>query len=130
MAKEFTFKGKTIEQLERMSLEEFSVLVPARARRTLKRQGLDKQILKKIEQSKKSNGKKMVRTHRRDLIIVPQFVGAKFAIYRGNEFQIVEIQNEMLGHYLGEYVLTRKRLQHGKAGIGATKSSTASATRK
>ncbi len=130
MAKEFTYKGKTWKELENMSLEEFAKLVPARARRSLLRQGLDKHIMKKVEEAKKSKGKKIIRTHRRDLIIIPQFVGLKFGVYKGNEFQIIEIMKEMLGHYLGEYALTRKRLIHGKAGIGATRSSTAAATRK
>ena len=39
--------------------------------------------------------------------------------------QIIEVKERMLGHLLGEFALTRKKLSHGKAGIGATKSSTA-----
>jgi small subunit ribosomal protein S19 len=49
----------------------------------------------------------------------------KIAVHRGNTFETVDVNERMLGHYIGEFVLTRKRLQHGKAGIGATKSSTA-----
>ena len=56
-------------------------------------------------------------------------VGLKFGVYRGNSFEVVDVKNEMLGHYLGEMSLTRKRLIHGKAGIGATKSSTAISAR-
>ena len=52
-------------------------------------------------------------------------IGLKFGVHNGKEFQIVQITEKMLGHYLGELALTRKRLMHGKAGIGATKSSTA-----
>ena len=69
--------------------------------------------------------KKALRTHDRNSVIIPQMVGSKIGIHNGNSFQVVDIQPEMLGHVLGEYALTRKRIMHGKAGIGATKSSTA-----
>ena len=109
-----------------MSIEEFAKLCPSRAKRSLLR-GYDKQILKKME---KSNGKKPIRTHKRDTIVIPQMVGLTFAVHKGNSFEIIEIKPGMLGHYLGEFALTRKRLLHGKAGIGATRSSTAISARK
>ncbi|MFH1257181.1 MAG: 30S ribosomal protein S19 [Candidatus Diapherotrites archaeon] len=128
MAKQFTFRGKTIEELNALSIEEFSKLVTSRARRTLKRKDF-KKFLKKIEKARqaKAGGKdvKPVKTHRRDTIVVPAMVGLKVGIHAGKEFQTVEITEKMLGHFLGEFALTRKRLLHGKAGIGATRSSTA-----
>ena len=123
--KEFTFRGKTLPELQDMSIEQFAELCDARARRSLKK-GFDKHLMKKIEASKAQGPKaKPIRTHQRDIIIVPAMVGIKFAVYRGNSFEQLEVKEKMLGHYLGEMVFTRKRLQHGKAGIGATKSSTA-----
>jgi small subunit ribosomal protein S19 len=131
--KEFTFRGKTLADLQKMEIAEFAKLCKARPRRNLLR-GVDKKVLKKMEiaaKAKKENKKPVVvRTHRRDLIIIPAMVGLLFGIYKGNSFETVEIKQEMLGHYLGEMVMTRKRLMHGKAGIGATRSSTAIATRK
>ena len=128
MAKVFTFRGKTLEELQQASLEEFALLCNSRGRRTLKR-GFDKKLLKKIKKAlgEKNNGRepKLVRTHLRDAIIIPAMVGLKFSVHNGKEFNVFEIKPEMLGHYLGEMSLTRKRLLHGKAGIGATKSSTA-----
>ena len=122
--KEFTYKGKTIEELQVMPIEEFILLCGARARRSLKK-GTDKNLLKKIAKAKKDIKNKPVKTHKRDIIVIPEMIGAKMAIYKGNSFEGIEITEKMLGHYLGEFVFTRKRLQHGKAGIGATKSSTA-----
>ena len=128
MAKEFLYRGKTVSELEQLTLEQFSVLVPSRARRSFKR-GYNKQLLKRIEKSvlilKAGKEPKPIRTHLRDTVIIPKMIGLKFAVYKGNSFETVQIVPEMMGHYLGEMVLTRKRLLHGKAGIGATKSSTA-----
>lgn len=122
--KEFTFKGKTVPELQEMSIEDFSKLCNSRIRRTLSK-GFDSHILKKITKAKGNEKAKPIRTHSRDLIIIPAMIGIRFAVYRGNSFELLDITEKMLGHYIGEFVFTRKRLQHGKAGIGATKSSTA-----
>ncbi len=124
--KEFRFKGKSLEELRQMGLDQFAKLCNSRARRSLSR-GFDKKLLKKIEKGSKG---KPIRTHNRDCIVVPVMVGLQFAIHKGNGFEVVEIKPEMLGHYLGELAMTRKRLIHGKAGIGATRSSTAISARK
>ena len=124
--KEFRFKGKSLEELKSLSIEEFAKLCNSRARRSLLR-GFDKTMLKKITKAKPD---KPVRTHQRDTIVIPQMVGLLFAVHKGNSFERVEIKPGMLGHYLGEFALTRKRLLHGKAGIGATRSSTAISARK
>ena len=73
----------------------------------------------------KGEKKKPIRTHRRDIIVIPQMVGLRIDVYNGKEFVPVNVTEKMIGHYLGELVMTRKRLIHGKAGIGATRSSTA-----
>ena len=127
--KEFSFRGKKIEELKEMTIEEFAKLCTSRARRSLLR-GFDKKMIKKIERAEKQDGKKIIRTHDRDTIIIPRMVGLTFAIHKGNSFENVEIKPTMIGHYLGEFAMTRKRLLHGKAGIGATRSSTAISARK
>lgn len=131
--KDFSFHGKTLEELQGLSLAEFAKICRSRQRRSLTR-GFDKTVLKQVDDAlaKKNAGgePKPIRTHRRSSIIIPKMVGLKFAVYKGNTFEAVEIKPEMLGHYLGEFALTRKRLLHGKAGIGATKSSSAVTQRK
>jgi small subunit ribosomal protein S19 len=128
MAKIFIFHGKSVDELKGMSIPEFAKIVTSRARRTLLR-GFDKKLEKKIDKALAEKGKgkepKPVRTHLRDAIVIPKMIGLKIAVHKGNSFETLEIRPEMIGHYLGEYALTRKRLMHGKAGIGATKSSTA-----
>ncbi len=128
--KDFTFRGKTLEELSLMSIEEFAKLCTSRARRTIRKNGLElKKLLKKVKKAQETikAGKfaKPVKTHNRDNIVVPEMLGVTIGVYNGKEFVNVEIKEKMLGHYLGEYVLTRKKLTHGKAGIGATRSSTA-----
>lgn len=125
MVKKFTYRGYTLDQLQKMSLTEFAKLLPARERRTIAR-GLSprhKKLLEKIKEWKENNIQKPIRTHLRDMIILPEMVGMKFAVHNGKEFVTIEIVPEMIGHRLGEFVLTRKRVVHGAPGIGATRSS-------
>ncbi len=111
------------EDLEKMNLEEFSKLLPARQRRSFKR-GLTKDQKKLIEKIRKFRGKdKLIRTHTRDMIILPEMIGSKIGVYNGKEFMSVIIDQIMVGHYLGEFALTRKRVKHSSPGLGATRSS-------
>ena len=123
---EFTYRGHTLDELQAMSLDEVAELLPARQRRTITR-GLTAQhekLLEKVEEADpEETANDPIRTHLRDMVIVPAFVGKTFAVYNGQEFQRVEIQPEMIGHYLGEFQLTRTSVEHGQAGIGATRSS-------
>jgi small subunit ribosomal protein S19 len=124
----FHFRGFTLEDLKKMNMDEFIQLLPARARRSLRR-GLpprQKKLLERLRRAyrAKKRGKDLLtRTHVRDMIIFPEMVGLKIGVYNGRSFEIVEIMPEMIGHYLGEFSLTRKRVQHGSPGIGATRSS-------
>ncbi|KHO48300.1 MAG: 30S ribosomal protein S19, small subunit ribosomal protein S19 [archaeon GW2011_AR5] len=123
MAKIYKFRGKTQEELEAMSLEEFSGLLKSRQRRALRR-GLPKQQKKLLEKIRKQKGKdKLIRTHSREMIILPEMVGAKLGIHNGREFVMVVIDSSMLGHRLGEFSQTRKKVQHSAPGLGATRSS-------
>lgn len=122
MVKDFTYRGISLEELKAMSLEKFAALLPSRERRSLLRQT---ESLKKFlaECDKKTKNENPIKTHLRDVIIVPQMIGMKINIYSGKEFVSVEIIPEMLGHRLGEFVLTRHKVEHGSPGIGATRSS-------
>ena len=121
MAKrEFAYRGKTLAELQKLSHKEFGELIPSRQRRSLKR-GLTEQQKKVIEKLRK--GRQNIKTHCRDLIILPEMVNSIIRIHNGKEFVPVTIMPEMLGHYLGEFVLTRRKVQHHAPGIGATRSS-------
>lgn len=116
---EFAYRGNRVADLAKMSFEEFAQLLPARQRRSIKR-GLSKEH-KKLQATLKTEDS--ARTHLRDMIIFPEMVGKSIEIYNGKSFEKVEIMPEMIGHYLGEYALTRSRVVHGSAGVGATRSS-------
>jgi small subunit ribosomal protein S19 len=116
---EFTYRGLKVEELKKLSSEELMDLLPARQRRRLKR-GLTKDHKRLLSRVKERD---VVRTHLRDMIVLPEMVGKTIEIYNGKAFNRVEIIPEMVGHYLGEYSLTRGRVSHGSAGVGATRSS-------
>lgn len=120
--KEFRFQGKTLEELQKLSLEDILPLLPARPRRTLKR-GLSKDENKLLEDVKVAKHGDLLRTHCRNMIILPNFVGHNILIHNGKEFERVNIQPQMIGHYLGEFALTRKKVKHTGPGVGATRGS-------
>jgi len=119
--KEFMFRGYTLEQLQALPFNEMLELLPSRSRRTYLR-GLNyEQQLLFDELKGEVSGP--VRTHRRDLPIIPQFVGKTVSVYDGHQFVDVEIKPEMIGCMLGEFVINRKMPQHSGPGVGATRSS-------
>jgi small subunit ribosomal protein S19 len=118
--KQFTYKGKTIEELRSLDVREFSKYLKSRQRRTVLRQF--QEIEKFVNRSKEKIAKnKPIKTHQRDLVVVPEMVGMRIQIYNGNRFVPIEVTGEMLGHKFGEFALTRGRVKHGKSGVGATK---------
>ncbi|MFH0798087.1 MAG: 30S ribosomal protein S19 [Candidatus Woesearchaeota archaeon] len=125
--KEFTYRGKTLDDIQKLSLADLAEIMPARQRRTLKRGFTEaqKKLLNQIKKFKEGIKKKPVKTHCRDMIVLPDFVGMTIHVYRGKSFEPIIIQPEMIGHYLGEFALTRSKVQHSAPGIGATKSSSA-----
>ncbi|ADN36940.1 ribosomal protein S19 [Methanolacinia petrolearia DSM 11571] len=117
---EFTYHGYKIEELQQMSLTELLPIMPSRARRKYNR-GLSPGQEKLISDMRE--GKERVRTHLRDMVIMPEMIGKTIEVHNGKEFVKVELQPEAVFHYLGEFALTRRRVTHGSAGIGATRSS-------
>jgi len=127
MAKEFIFLGKTLDELKQMSVKDFAQLLPSRQRRSLLRGFSDSQkvFLSKVRKTNKGEYKKQIKTHCRDLIVLPEMVGLSIYVYNGKAFVEVRVMPEMLGHYLGEFSLTRTKVSHSSPGVGATKSSAA-----
>ena len=121
MAIEFSLKGKTFEEVKKLSLEEFSKMLSSRDRRALKKGFTEEQ--KKLLLRIRKKPKSFLKTHSRDMVIIPELVGLKIGIHNGKEFVQVDIKPEMLGHRLGEFALTRKKIEHSAPGFGATKSS-------
>jgi len=119
--KEFTYRGKTIDTLKELDVREFAKFLKSRQRRAVLRQfqKIDKFITKSKEKIAKN---KKIKTHQRDLIIVPKMIGMKIQIHNGKGFVPIDVIGEMLGHRFGEFAPTRAKIKHGKSGIGATKS--------
>jgi small subunit ribosomal protein S19 len=128
MPKEFSYRGNSLVSLTGMSMDEFINMLPSRQRRSLQRGLTPEQriLLEKLREAKEAQkqGKDVsLKTHVRDLIILPEMVGAKIAVHNGKEFVAMEIRPEMIGHYLGEFAITNKPVRHGTPGIGASRSS-------
>ena len=124
--RQFRWQGKTEEEVKNMDLKEFMELAPARVRRSLKRGFTDAQkvLLKNVEK-----GGSNIKTHCRNMIILPAMLGLTIKVYNGKDFVPIIIESEMLGHYLGEFAHSRKMVSHSSAGVGATRSSKAVSAR-
>lgn len=122
----FKYRGRTLEELLNMGLDEFIKLLPARQRRSLTR-GLtpaQRKLLAKIRALRRSGDtNKVIKTHVRDMVILPEMVGLTIAVYNGKEYVPVRVVPEMIGHRLGEFSHTTKQVQHGEPGLKASRSS-------
>jgi small subunit ribosomal protein S19 len=128
MPKEFMYRGHTLGSLQAMSMDEFINLLSCRQRRSLQRGLTPEQriLLEKIREAQEAVKKgedSTIKTHVRDMIILPEMVGVKIFVHNGKEFFPVQIKAEMIGHYLGEFAITNKPVRHGTPGIGASRSS-------
>ncbi|AQL43547.1 30S ribosomal protein S19 [Halorientalis sp. IM1011] len=123
---EFSYRGHSLEELQDMDVDEVAELLPARQRRSIER-GLSYEKEQLLEEAREAGEEETandpIRTHLRDMPILPEMIGLTFAVHNGQSFERVEVEPEMLGHYLGEFQLTRTSVEHGQAGIGATRSS-------
>ncbi len=105
-------------------MEEYLKMVNSRERRSIKRNSTNyKKLIEKAEAFKRGNSAKGVRTQLREAVIVPSWVGMKFEVYDGKEYKQLHITANMLGHRLGEYTYTTKRVMHSAPGIRATRGS-------
>lgn len=128
MPKEFMYRGHNLNSLQAMSMDEFINLLPSRQRRSLQRGLTPEQriLLEKLRAAQEVTRKGQettIKTHVRDMIILPEMVGAKVAVHQGKEFLALTVKPEMIGHYLGEFAITNKPVRHGTPGIGASRSS-------
>jgi small subunit ribosomal protein S19 len=120
--REFTLRGRTLPELQAMSLPDLSKIVTARARRSIRR-GFNTETTLFFEAMRTTDPAKVVRTHCRDALVLPEHVGRRVAIHNGKEFKEIEVRPEMIGHYFGEFALTRRFEKHSGPGVGATRSS-------
>ncbi len=120
--KEFTYRGKTLPELQALPFDEILTLLPSRIRRSYTRgvTAEERKFLRRVEEAAEGQS---IRTHYRHLAVLPRFVGKTVSVYDGREFRDVTIQPEMIGHRLGEFAITTKNCAHSGVGVGATRSS-------
>ncbi|NOQ54043.1 MAG: 30S ribosomal protein S19 [Thermoplasmata archaeon] len=119
--KEFTYMGHTTPELKEMPISEFAALVPSRVRRSIERGWTHGQ--EKLYNDIKAGNRKVYKTHERDTVVLPLMIDTTIGVHNGKEFREVTIQPEMVGHFLGEFALTRTEVKHTGPGVGATRSS-------
>ncbi|MFH1328521.1 MAG: 30S ribosomal protein S19 [Candidatus Bathyarchaeota archaeon] len=127
MPKEFLYRGSTLSQLQQFSMDEFIKLLPSKHRRKLTR-GLSpkhRKLLEAIRMRRKGvkTSETLLKTHCRSMLILPEMVGVTLSVHDGKEFISVTISPQMIGHVLGEFAITNKKVMHGNPGIGASRSS-------
>ncbi|CAO1638585.1 unnamed protein product [Sympodiomycopsis kandeliae] len=127
--RKYSYRGHELDKLLDMSNEEFMQIVHARVRRRFQR-GLNRKpmgLIKKLRKAKAEappNEKPApVKTHLRDMIVVPEMIGSVISIYNGKVFNTIEVKPEMTGHYLAEFSMSYIPTRHGKPGLGSTNSS-------
>jgi small subunit ribosomal protein S19 len=120
--REFTLRGLTLEELKKLPLNELANILTARARRSIRR-GFNADQQRFLEKLRETPATEPVWTHCRDVLILPDHVGHRVAVHNGKEFKEFEVRPEMIGHYYGEFSLTRRFEKHSGPGVGATRSS-------
>ncbi len=122
MARQLLYKGIEVEKISQITFDDFLKMIPSNSRRTLKRMGT--QIKKFIEKLRKHDfSKKPMKTHFRQMVILPEMIGKRFLVYNGKEYVELLVTPEKLGKRLGEYAITIKLVRHSGPGIGATRGS-------
>ena len=129
MVREFKFKGYSISQLRSSPIESILPILNSRQRRSLDKRvdrymnDEKRKLREEIKMSREGKLRGLLKTHVRDMIILPDMIGLTVNVHNGREFSAVSIRPEMIGHYLGEYAITNKRVQHGAPGVGSSRSS-------
>ncbi len=129
MAREFKYKGYSGDQIKRLSIETLMPLLNSRQRRSLDRRlstymtDEKRKFREELKLSREGKLTSPLKTHLRDMIILPDMIGLSVLVHNGKEFIPFTIRPEMVGHYLGEYSITNKRVQHGSPGVGSSRSS-------
>ena len=118
----FFYRGLEVHKLLDLSHAELMKLLHARARRRFVRGHVNMGLIKRLRKAKKEcvEGEKpsVVKTHLRNMIIVPEMVASVVGVYNGQHFVQVEIKPNMIGHYLAEFSITYKPCRHGRPGVG------------
>jgi small subunit ribosomal protein S19 len=120
------FHGVDAEKLKAITMEEFLKMTTTRNRRTMARLKFNprlKAFIEKVKKIREKSPTKMIKTHMRDAIVLPEWIGLKFGVHNGKEFKQVEITYEKIGKRLGDFSHSTSRVLHSGPGVGATRGS-------
>jgi len=124
MAERIAFRGKTQTELADLQMDSYLKMMTSRQRRCIKRNSMNyRNLIEKVKNYKEKGSQKPIRTHIREAVIRPDWVGTTFEVHDGKELKRIVITANMLNHALGQYVYTTKRVQHSAPGIRATRGS-------
>ena len=128
MPRVFSYRGYTLQELQQMPMDDFIKILPSGARRSLLRVPPDEQRklrekIRRVKRETEKGEKTTIKTHCRETVILPEMIGLTIHVYNGKEFVPVEITPTKLGHRLGEFAISNKKVVHGMPGIGASRSS-------
>ena len=122
--KKFSYRGVDLDNLLKVNNERLLEMLPARQRRRFINRGMQRKeiaLLKKLRKAKREcpehEKPQPVKTHLRNMIIIPEMIGSMVQVYNGITFNTVDVKPEMVGHYLGEFSITYKPVRHGRAGL-------------
>jgi small subunit ribosomal protein S19 len=124
MAERIAFRGLTPSELAARDMKDYVNMVTSRERRSIKRNGLEyRKLVASVDARIAAKSTKPIRTTIREAVILPRWIGLKFEVHNGKEWKPVFITANMLGHRLGQYSHTTKRVIHSDPGIRATRGS-------
>ena len=120
------YRGKMADELSKISVSDSLPMLTSRARRTLSRVAKNKSLqvkkfMKKV--ATMEDKAKVIRTHVREAVIVPEWLGRTFSVHNGKDWKNVHISVDKLGYRLGDFAHTTGRVLHSGPGVGATRGS-------
>jgi len=124
--KKDSWKGIDEEHIASLPYDDFMKKIHSRERRTLLRLKFNprlKAFIEEVRKVKKTNPKKIIKTHIREAVILPEWIGLTFGIHNGKEFKRIEITINKVGRRLGDFSHTTSRVLHSGPGVGATRGS-------
>merc|ERR1712039_637494 len=119
--RKYSYRGVDLDKLLDMSNQDLMELFRARQRRKFSR-GIKRKPISLLKKTKRETAygdkPEAVKTHLRNMVIVPEMIGSVVGVYNGKQYINVEIKPDMVGHYLAEFSITYKPTKHGRAGGG------------
>ena len=114
----FYYRGIEADKLVDVTQDQLLDMLHSRGRRKFKRGSVNQHLLKRLRIAKTkldAEGRpKIIKTHLRNQLILPEMLGSQVGVYQGLGYYLVDCKAPMVGHYLGEFSLTYAPVKHGE----------------